>query len=112
MRQNKKESEAISQGRHLEALRTENDQLKQRLHDMQMLCQQKEQQMAKIELQAHNTLMNAQKDAEDCIQYFKQLALSQNGKQNESLEPILLRNGALLPQTLAPTNGKDNQLKM
>jgi hypothetical protein len=43
MRQNKREGEALSQSRHLEAIRTENEQLKQRLHDMQLLCKQKEQ---------------------------------------------------------------------
>ncbi len=107
MRQNKREGEALSQSRHLEAIRTENEQLKQRLHDMQLLCKQKEQQMAEIEVQAHNTLIHAQKDAEDCIQYFKQLALAQNSRQSEPLEPILLRDGALVPQTLAPLNGKN-----
>lgn len=53
--------------------------------------------MAQIEKQAHNTLINAQKDAEDCIQYFKQLALTQKGKQSESMDPIQLRDGALVP---------------
>jgi len=34
----------------------ENEQLKQRFFDMQALCREKEQQMASIEQQAHNTL--------------------------------------------------------
>ena len=79
MRQNKRDGETLQQGRHLEALRTENEQLKQRYHDLQSLLKQKEQQIAEVEVQAHNTLVNAQKDAEDYIKYFKQLALAQKG---------------------------------
>ena len=62
----------------LEDLRFENAELTRRYNDQSEQLKQKETELEKQEIKSKELLFQAHEDAQECIKYFKGLALSGN----------------------------------
>ena len=92
------------QSRELDGIRLEHSDLMQKYSDALTLLKDKEVQMRSVEQSAHEKLSQAQKDAEECIAYFKGLALQAKGK-GTTVEEVVPSH---FPRSLKPSSPTEN----